>query len=617
MKLIRVPRNIFQTWETKYISTEFKKLTDTWCINNPNYAYFLHDKSDRERLIKKYFGARVYNVYCRLIPGAFKADLWRYCILFIYGGVYADIDSICMGEIDTFLNEDIEFMTSVDLNNCPSMGTHNLSNGMIASIPNHPILLECINRIVYNVENNIVPPSNLDLTGPGILGRATNTFFELDETTSFIGKEGIHNNTVHLLKFEHNTEYIKDSYDNILLQNKNGNREIQRIYENEKRQIAHVDWGSCRNPIKVLETNPTPPTIVTMFYDRREKEKDKYKQSRDINEYFEHAKKFILGLQYNLIVFTDCDKCIEFVSKERENMQDKTYIYKKRFEDTHYYKHLDKLHELQNKFHIINGVIEQETPIYIILNNNKFDFMESAISLNPFNSERFVWMDFGINHVALNSEKIHEWINNIPEKIKQLCINPYIENVAPKQMFQYIYHHMAGGLFSGSSANLLKYCNLFKQKTEEIYNDDWYQIDEAVMTIVQRENPGIFELYYGDYQGIISNYTSPIHNMNLILRGAQKYIDANRTKDAYNMLCYCLQYFLDNPTSNLTNLYIEQHIIVDYYNNNKVLLEDVIRLIHLKMTSPNNSAKEEIHALLEKNKANINYYENKYHITNY
>ena len=78
MKLIRVPRNIFQTWETKYISTEFKKLTDTWCINNPNYAYFLHDKSDRERLIKKYFGARVYNVYCRLIPGAFKADLWRY-----------------------------------------------------------------------------------------------------------------------------------------------------------------------------------------------------------------------------------------------------------------------------------------------------------------------------------------------------------------------------------------------------------------------------------------------------------------------------------------------------------------------------------------------------------
>jgi hypothetical protein len=176
---------------------------------------------------------------------------------------------------------------------------------------------------------------------------------------------------------------------------------------------------------------------------------------------------------------------------------------------------------------------------------------------------------------------------------------------------------MAGGLFSGSSANLLKYCNLFKQKTEEIYNDDWYQIDEAVMTIVQRENPGIFELYYGDYQGIISNYTSPIHNMNLILRGAQKYIDANRTKDAYNMLCYCLQYFLDNPTSNLTNLYIEQHIIVDYYNNNKALLEDVIRLIHLKMTSPNNSAKEEIHALLEKNKANINYYENKYHITNF
>ena len=26
-----------------------------------------------------------------MVPGAYKADLWRYCILYIYGGIYIDI----------------------------------------------------------------------------------------------------------------------------------------------------------------------------------------------------------------------------------------------------------------------------------------------------------------------------------------------------------------------------------------------------------------------------------------------------------------------------------------------------------------------------------------------
>ena len=43
----------------------------------------------------------------------------------------------------------------------------------------------------------------------------------------------------------------------------------------------------------------------------------------------------------------------------------------------------------------------------------------------------------------------------------------------------------------------------------EILEDGWYQIDEAVMTIVQRENRDLFIFYYGDYEGIIANYFEP------------------------------------------------------------------------------------------------------------
>ena len=250
-KPCKIPRNIFQTWSTKNISSNFKTLSETWCIKNPNYAYFLYDDDDCEQFIKKYFEIKVYNSYRRLIPGAFKADLWRYCILYIYGGIYVDMDTICLNPIDKFLNEDIEFMTPIDLNNGINTGTHNLFNAFIASIPKHPILLDCIYRIVYHVENNIIPISNLDFAGPGVLGRATNNFLELPEETSFIGKEGIIN-SIKFFKFEPNTEYVRDiKNNNILFQNKNDNTIFQEIYEEEIKNINHVFWEKCKNPIKI------------------------------------------------------------------------------------------------------------------------------------------------------------------------------------------------------------------------------------------------------------------------------------------------------------------------------------------------------------------------------
>ena len=604
MKLTKIPRNIFQTWFTKNLSPDFKRLTETWKTKNTNYTYFLYDDNDCEEFIKTHFKMDVYNAYCRIIPGAFKADLWRYCILYVYGGVYVDIDTVCHGDIDTFLNENIEFITPVDLNNNPFIGTHNLFNAFIASVPKHPILLNCITRIVYHVENNIVPYSNLDFSGPGVLGRATNTFLNLNETDSFIGKQGCYNNTICLLNFEYGTEYVKNEFHTILFQNKNGNVEIQNIYAKETKNNS-VDWGKCKNPIKPL------PTIVTMIYDIRTKENNTTRCSlnHNLDKYLNLANKFILTLPYPLVIFTDLDdNTTELINNQRAGFKEKTYICKKPFEETYFYKDKDILPELQNKFTILNGNTQHETPFYIILNNNKFDFIESAINLNPFNSNHFIWMDYGINHVAQNREIIHEWINKIPDKIKQLCINPYVEDTPQKEHFKLIYHNMAGGLFSGSKENLLNYSSLFKKKTDEIYKNGWYQIDEAVMTMVNRENPDLFDLFYGDYQGIISNFLSPIHNMGLIITGVQKLLNHNKIKQPFDILCYCSKYFNNNKNNDLIYDFIRQHIILDYYNNDKRLLTNVIDLINYLKNAKDNGR---ILHLIDINKRSIDFYENK------
>jgi hypothetical protein len=350
-----------------------------------------------------------------------------------------------------------------------------------------------------------------------------------------------------------------------------------------------------------------------MIYNIREKEKRETEcvLNHSLDKYLELAKKHILQLEYPLIIFTDDEKVIKFIKSERKQLTHLTHIYFQPFEETHFYKDCNKLAHLQTKFHILNGHVEHETPLYIILNNNKFDCIDKTIELNPFKSTHLIWMDFGINHVAQNTEMIHEWINKVPDKIKQLCINPFVENANFKDYFRYIYHNMAGGLFSGSIENMRRYSELFKKKTHEIYSQEWYQIDEAVMTMVHRVNPELFDLFYGDYQGIVANYNSPFHNIDLILQGCQKCVDYNDFKQAYDILVYCLPYFLNNPDNGLVFYFIELNLKTNYINNNNLLLEEIIYLINLKKKSTTDWQRDVIYNILENYNIYIRNYDNK------
>jgi hypothetical protein len=246
-----IPKKIIQTWENKNIDPEFQQIIDTWKVNNPTYEYYLFDKEERYQFIKENFNQIILDTYDTINPGANKADFFRYCYLYICGGVATDIDNLCIGHLDDFLLPNIEFVTAIDLNKNPIEGQHNLALGtLMAIVPNHPIMLNCINRIVYNYRNNITYPGLLDVTGPGVLGRAVNTFLGNEETTSFIGKEGIIGN-IHLLKFEDGIEYFKDLNGNVLGQNKCGNPDILRLYKNECQKLNnYISWTECQQLYK-------------------------------------------------------------------------------------------------------------------------------------------------------------------------------------------------------------------------------------------------------------------------------------------------------------------------------------------------------------------------------
>jgi mannosyltransferase OCH1-like enzyme len=236
-----IPKLFFQTWKTKELSPVLQAFVDSWKQHNPSYTFHLFDDADCEKFLETHFPQRIVDAYKNLIPGAFKADLWRYCVLYIYGGVYSDIDTICKGSLDTFLPEGVDFVTPVDLNDNNEDRLWYLFNSFIAATPKHPVLLQCISRVVANIEFKFVPQCRMDFAGPGILGQEVNTYLGQPPFTPFPGRAGRHG-SLHLLQFHKEQQLIKDTQGNVLFQNKAGERAIEQLYEYECHKAGIVSW---------------------------------------------------------------------------------------------------------------------------------------------------------------------------------------------------------------------------------------------------------------------------------------------------------------------------------------------------------------------------------------
>ena len=157
-----IPLNIYQTWHTKDLPPLMKNAVNTIIYNNPGFNYQLFDDDDCRNFIKDNFDTNVLNAFDSLIPGAYKADLWRYCILYKNGGVYLDIKYAPVNGFK-FINlmEKEHWVLDMDKNG--------IYNALIVCKPNNEILLRAINKVVENVENKFYGSNCLHPTGPIML----------------------------------------------------------------------------------------------------------------------------------------------------------------------------------------------------------------------------------------------------------------------------------------------------------------------------------------------------------------------------------------------------------------------------------------------------------------
>ena len=179
--------------------------------------HYLFNDADCRAFIMNQYPPDVLMAYDRLIPTAFKADLWRYCVLYKYGGVYLDIkltansagvsagvppphDGCATGcatggatlraIVERWLgggperaqaSENELLVLERDALGLWPPGRFGIHNAFIITKPKNPLFLECIFRIVSSSKVNGLGDTGgggetgwmtrpLFVTGPGLLG---------------------------------------------------------------------------------------------------------------------------------------------------------------------------------------------------------------------------------------------------------------------------------------------------------------------------------------------------------------------------------------------------------------------------------------------------------------
>lgn len=119
-----------------------------------------HDKPDCDC-------KRVYRAYNRLLPGAFRADMLRYALMYTYGGIWNDLTQDFFVPLASMVDHDKDKLVLVrDMTHGNCSMHRGVQISFMACEPRLPIMKAIMMQVVANVEAESYGSCALALTGP-------------------------------------------------------------------------------------------------------------------------------------------------------------------------------------------------------------------------------------------------------------------------------------------------------------------------------------------------------------------------------------------------------------------------------------------------------------------
>jgi hypothetical protein len=134
------------------------------------YEHRVWSKEEIREQLTQHFEPEVLQAFDALRPYAYKADLARYCLMYLYGGWYIDINIEVAASPPNTAN--FHMLLIRDFNNDTRLAPWQVANGLFYSVPGHPALRKAIDLVIDNCKNKYYGKRTLSPTGPELFGRA-------------------------------------------------------------------------------------------------------------------------------------------------------------------------------------------------------------------------------------------------------------------------------------------------------------------------------------------------------------------------------------------------------------------------------------------------------------
>lgn len=171
-----IPPILHQTWKIKKVPDWATDWHASWRKYNPELQFMWWTDKMNRHLVKTY-APWFLQTYDALPVHIQRVDAVRYLILYLYGGIYVDLDFECYKNIGRFRKYDLVFSYS---GNAPY-----ITNCIMMSVPGHPVWLKMLRAIQkapakqwYELKSYYV----LRSTGPVMLDRVVNQWIDMQDT---------------------------------------------------------------------------------------------------------------------------------------------------------------------------------------------------------------------------------------------------------------------------------------------------------------------------------------------------------------------------------------------------------------------------------------------------
>jgi hypothetical protein len=165
----KIPRIVHITAKSRCVTPSVLRHLKQWQF--PGHSFYFHDDEAVDGLLYSNHTGTPHEIVPNLTQvlscvttGATKSDIWRYLILWHYGGIYSDIDNSATRFNGSTISPDDDSFFVVE-----SLGI--MSQYFLASSPKHPLMKHALNFGIPGLQNtvNVMVNNPAHKTGPGAI----------------------------------------------------------------------------------------------------------------------------------------------------------------------------------------------------------------------------------------------------------------------------------------------------------------------------------------------------------------------------------------------------------------------------------------------------------------